>query len=207
MARNGEALSFVQVGANDGVFGDPLRPYVLTHGWRGLLVEPQIDVFERLQVNYADCSDRLIFENIAISFEEKLTLYLPPQQIGDRDSTHARSIVSSDASVISRQIDLPQSQLRRVDVPAMTLDALLAKHQIAKLDLLQIDAEGYDWDVLQTLDLKKVSPTLIQLETGHLSPSTISRVAAHLNSMGYLVYYGGNQGDSLAMKREFFATP
>ena len=205
MARHGEALNFVQVGANDGVFGDPLRPYVLTRGWRGVLVEPQLAVFERLKANYAECADRLVFENLAISSLDKLTLYLPPTHLGDRDPTHAHSIVSSDASVIARQIDMPESQLHRVDVPAMTLDALLRRHSITKLDLLQIDAEGYDWEVLQTLDLSRVSPSLIQLETGHLTRSALTSAAKHLNDSGYLIYYGGLQGDTLAMKREFFA--
>lgn len=207
MARSGDALTFVQIGANDGVFGDPLRPYVLTRGWRGVLVEPQFDVFERLRINYAECADRLVFENIAVSSMDKLTLYLPPSQLGDKDRTHAQSIVSSDASVIARQIGMSKSQLQRVDVPAMTLDALLAKHGFQDLDLLQIDAEGYDWDVLQTLDLRKVAPSLIQLETGHLRREMLTQVADHLNGAGYLIYYGGLQGDMLAMKKEFFANP
>ena len=204
MARYGDELSFVQVGANDGVFGDPLRPYVLNRGWRGVLVEPQLEVFERLKRNYETCADRLIFENIAISSRDTLTLYLPPTLLGDRDPIHAHSIVSSDASVIARQIRMPVGDLHRVDVPAVTLDALFERHGIYNLDLLQIDAEGYDWEVLQTLDLAKVSPRLIQLETGHLSRSALTSAAKHLNRSGYLVYYGGLQGDTLAMKREFF---
>jgi FkbM family methyltransferase len=207
MARRGDALSFIQVGANDGVFGDPLRPYVLTRGWRGILVEPQIDVFGRLRENYAECSERLSFENIAISSQDSLTLYLPPTQLGDHDPTHARSIVSSDPHVISRQIGMSESQLRRVDVPALTLDALLAKHEMTELDLLQIDAEGFDWEVLQTLDLDRVSPILIQVESGHLSRTALSQMAKHLGDAGYLMYYGGHQGDSVAMKRDFFASP
>lgn len=206
MARRGDVLNFVQVGANDGVFTDPLRPYVLARGWRGVLVEPQIDVFERLKANYAQSAGSLVFENIAISSKDTVTLYLPPADLGDRDPAHAHAVVSVDADVIARQIGMPESSLRRVEVPAMTLDALLERHSINELDILQIDAEGYDWDVLQTLDLQRVAPTLIQLESGHLNRPTLARMAQDLNAAGYLLYYGGHQGDSLAMKREFFDT-
>ena len=89
----------------------------------------------------------------------------------------------------------------------MTLDALLAKHGIAELDLLQIDAEGYDWDVLQTLDLKKVAPRVIQMETGHLHRNTISTVGRFLSDAGYLIYYGGWQGDAVAMRRDVMEMP
>lgn len=205
MARRGDSLTFVQVGANDGLFGDPLRPYVLTRGWTGILVEPQIDVFERLKQNYSECGDRLVFENLAISDADRLTLYLPPEGWAGRDQVYAESIVSNDAGVIARQIGTDPANLRRIDVPAMTLDALFAKHGIAELDLLQIDAEGYDWQVLQTLDLARVKPHLIQLESGHLTRAALTSAADHLNASGYLVYYGGWQGDMLAMRREFFA--
>ena len=204
MARRGPALRFVQVGANDGLFGDPLRPYVLAHDWTGILLEPQPDVFDRLKQNYADCADRLVFENLAISTDDKLTLYLPPADWAGRGQTYAESIVSSNADVIARQIGTDPSKLRQIDVPAMTLNALFEKHTISDLDLLQIDAEGYDWQVLQTLDLTRYQPHLIQIESGHLDRAALTAAAAHLNAAGYLVYYGGWQGDMLAMRRTFF---
>ncbi len=204
MARRGDALRFVQIGANDGRFSDPLRSYVLTRGWTGILVEPQANVFEKLRDNYADCADRLVFENLAISDQDRLTLYLPPADWAGRDEVYAESIVSSDAKVIARQIGTSQANLRRVDVPALTLTALFEKHAITELDLLQIDAEGYDWQVLQTLDLARYQPHLIQLETGHLGRTDLAAMAQWLNSHDYLIYYGGWQGDTLAMRRTFF---
>lgn len=204
MARRGDALNFVQIGANDGMFGDPLRSYILSRGWRGVLVEPQPGVFEKLKANYAGCADRLVFENLAISDQGALTLYLPPLELEGRDTVYAESIVSSNARVIARQIGMSEDKLRKVEVPAMTLDSLFAKHGIVDLDLLQIDAEGYDWQVLQTLDLNRIRPRLIQLETGHLGRRDLASLARHLNGAGYLIYYGGWQGDTIAMERSFF---
>ena len=58
-------LFFVQIGAMDGVVDDPLREHVLASGWRGLLVEPLPDMFERLRANYAG-REGLRFERTAI---------------------------------------------------------------------------------------------------------------------------------------------
>ena len=56
---------FVQIGAFDGVTADPIYELVQSRNWRGVLVEPQIEAFERLQENYAG-QDGLQFFNVAI---------------------------------------------------------------------------------------------------------------------------------------------
>ena len=40
MKASSGPFRFVQVGANDGIYGDPLRTYIERHHWRGILVEP-----------------------------------------------------------------------------------------------------------------------------------------------------------------------
>src|SRR5262245_53633280 len=47
------SIAFVHIGANDGVAGDPIRPLVMeSDRWRGVLLEPQQDAFDRLRQNY-----------------------------------------------------------------------------------------------------------------------------------------------------------
>ena len=40
---------FVQVGANDGVNHDPIFHHVRKYNWKGLLIEPIPDIFEKLK--------------------------------------------------------------------------------------------------------------------------------------------------------------
>ncbi len=42
-------VTFVQIGANDGVWNDPIEPYLRGEKWRGVLVEPVPYVFARLK--------------------------------------------------------------------------------------------------------------------------------------------------------------
>ena len=63
--RKNANLFFLQIGANDGVFCDPLHDLVLRHNLSGLLVEPLRNLFERLKANYAG-QPGIAFERCAI---------------------------------------------------------------------------------------------------------------------------------------------
>lgn len=207
MQVRGDSLRFIQVGANDGVFGDPLRKYILTRGWRGILCEPQDDVFAALQRNYADIADRLIFEKVAVNrTSESLVLYRAPD-IGvspDKAMPHALTVTSGSPHVVAHQAGVAERDLVKIVTPAMTLDALVERHGFAGFDLLQIDVEGFDFDVLSSLSLDRHRPALIQFEHGHLKPNILSEASHFLGRHGYLLDYGGRSTDSLAMPREFF---
>ena len=57
----------IQIGACDGLMDDPIYKWINKYRWHGILVEPQTREFERLKRTYADHSDRLRFDNVAIS--------------------------------------------------------------------------------------------------------------------------------------------
>jgi FkbM family methyltransferase len=206
MERCGTEVTFVQVGANDGVFGDPLRRYITRYPWRGILVEPQPDVFKRLASNYLAYGDRLILENLAISGSEtEIVLYRAPSDLVT-DAVYASSVASGNPNTIAKQLNIPTSRLERIITSALTLDQLLRKHRIGRLQVLQIDVEGYDWQVLRTLDLDSTSPSIIQFESGHLSNADCDSAVDHLSKHGYEIYWGGYQGDVVALKSgELFA--
>lgn len=205
MEKQGTAITFVQVGANDGVFVDPLRPFIAKYPWRGILVEPQPDVFERLVNNYRPYADRLIFENVAISEDKSgLILYRAPQGLV-KDGVYASSVASSDASTAAKQLGIAVKNLEKVVAPCLTLDELVAKHGFSSIQILQIDVEGYDWQVLRTLDLKLTMPSIIQFESGHLTRADCNKTVDHLTRHGYEIYWGGYQGDALALSNGLFS--
>jgi FkbM family methyltransferase len=196
----GPTLTFVQVGANDGVMGDPIAKFVWRYPWRGILIEPQPDVFARLKANYAAAADRLIFENLAIAPSAgELTLYRPPEEVMAGRPWVSGS-VSADPAVAEAEFRLPRRALDRLTVPCMPLDAVLAQHGWREIDILTIDTEGKDCEVLLTLDLAKAAPTIVQFEHGHMTPRDIDRAVGHLAAHGYDVLYGGYQTDTLAVR-------
>ena len=54
MCETGDALTFIQVGAFDGLMQDPLRRYLVSRGWCGVMVEPQPASARKLRDLYKD---------------------------------------------------------------------------------------------------------------------------------------------------------
>lgn len=65
IAGESKIKTFVQIGSNDGIKNDPLHIYIGKNGWKGILVEPDKDNFEKLRNNYSHVNG-LIFENVGI---------------------------------------------------------------------------------------------------------------------------------------------
>src|SRR5262249_42258691 len=117
MAVKGPSCTFVQVGANDGRYGDPIARFALRFPWRGILIEPQADVFARLRENCPSAGDRLNLENLAISRDRtELTLYRAPAHAGGRRDS-ASTVVSANPNVTGSQLKIPASQLEAFRVP------------------------------------------------------------------------------------------
>lgn len=66
---------FLNIGACDGVMGDPVYPLVRKYHWRGIAVEPVPYNFERLRRNYED-EPQVIVENAAISTQPQTFWYV-----------------------------------------------------------------------------------------------------------------------------------
>src|SRR6266404_3657646 len=71
----GPEVSFIQIGAFDGITADPLRRYIEKCGWSGVLVEPQCRAVEQLRELYKG-NDRIIILQAALDRERgKRTLF------------------------------------------------------------------------------------------------------------------------------------
>jgi FkbM family methyltransferase len=184
---------FVEIGANDGVQHDHLRSIILSRSWSGILVEPVPYVFERLRSNYAGI-DRVILENAAIAdcdatapfyylaraTEEERGL-LP--QWYDGIGSFSREAVLSHAPHIP---DIDQ-RLVRADIPCLTFDSLLRRHEAPRVDLVVIDTEGYDWEIIRHIDLRTHRPRLLVYEHFHLTSEDRQRCRHHVAEQGYAI--------------------
>jgi FkbM family methyltransferase len=202
LLTHGQQLTFIEIGANDGISGDPLREFIVKYPWKGILVEPQPDVFEKLKSNYAEFKDRVSFENVAISTNSApLEMYRVPRN--PRAPHGGSTIASTNSKTTAKQAHASLSDLEKISVPTATLDSLVQKYGMGDFDILQLDTEGYEWEVLQTLDLSRTRPWLIGFEHGHLTPVAIDSMVQHLNRYGYVVQYGGYNTDSVAIRSDF----
>ena len=165
--RDKGVASVVQIGANDGKQYDFVRKYIDRYSMRGVLVEPNPVVFERLKKNYSH-QPQLKFENVAIGETEGvMTLYSFVPMAGDiRDNSVFASL---DQEVIKRTkiVNNIPNAIQTSSVSVITLSTLLERHSlIDDVTLLVIDTEGYDLKILAGLDFKMCKPRIIVYEHG-----------------------------------------
>ena len=181
---------FVQIGANDGISSDPINKFVNSYGWSGVLVEPQEDVFQTLRKNYQHRTN-LILENTAITDKDGyIDFYRSPDPSLSSAYPDDWFIGRNEGRALKNRTDLGGGALCRVR--SMTFAALLDKHSIRKIDLLQIDAEGYDYEIIKQINFAKMAPLMICYEHHHLSRETQQECVAYLSKVGYKTFELGS---------------
>ena len=182
---------FVEIGSNDGEQHDHLRPFILEHGWRGIMVEPVPYVFERLRANYESVPG-VILENAVMADRDG---EVPFYYLVDASEEERRELPDwydgigslSRDFIVGHAKHMPDIEQRIVSepLPALTFDSLCAKHGVGALDLLVVDTEGFDREILATIDFARWCPELLIYEHFHLSPADRHDAAAAMREAGY----------------------
>ena len=209
-AARGECF-IVQIGAHTGNLNDPVEKAIRTLGLSAILVEPQRREFEALTAHYAD-QPQVILERAAIASESgEATLYkVCPEFWAEHNfpAESASQISSLNREQIGAVVEIFGGALLRKDeaaylhseiVPAYTLALLLAKHGTDRIDLLQIDAEGYDFEVIKMIDWQ-AAPAIINYETVNLSVPDRQSCWALLREKGYDLF-ASDSYNTVAIRR------
>lgn len=190
-------LSFLQVGAFDGVSCDPLREFVEKYHWQGILVEPQPQAFQKLVANYASQSG-LIFRNCAVAKERgHVELFTVT---GDHLPTWCGGLAGFSRESIEKHEPFAPGISKCIvsmHVPTVAFSDLLAE-LATPLDLLQIDTEGFDAQLLEMFPFAHNRPSIIHFERKHLSPSALDDCLRKLARFGYRFAFDGGE-DMLAL--------
>jgi len=189
---------FIQIGANDGITGDPLRPYILRHHWRGILIEPEPTVFRKLVGNY-ETEKQLIFENIAIARRDGSVRLYSVEDPGHSAWEHV--LTSFNRDHIIRALGR-HTRIKEFEIPALSFSSLLAKHDVARIDLLQIDVEGFDYEILNMIDFNDElrKPGIINYEHMHMRGNDRRESWRRLAAAGYRLW--ATSTDTLAVLPE-----
>jgi FkbM family methyltransferase len=197
-----DTFTIVQIGAyigdtpNDPLYGF-LRATLPGHPNRvAVLVEPVREYFDALRVAYRGLPT-VRLENVAIAEEEgerdffRLPPDMDPTEHGHMEWLAQLSSLRPDRferydDHEGRKALLHQfSTVERVQ--CWTLDQLLERHGLDHVDLLQIDAEGYDYEILRTIDFSQLRPRFINYERVLLHEDEPA-CRAMLTDVGYVLF-------------------
>lgn len=186
LARDDGPFFFVQIGAFDGETADPIRPFVDRFGWHGLLVEPQERYFRALERSYAG-QEGLRLRRVAIAEPRGTrTMYKLSEHPGLPE--WAPRLATFDLQTLrSHRDEIPgiDSLVITEEVDCLPLAELLAEESIDRIDLLCVDAEGYDTVILRMMDFTAMRPAIVRFEHDHLSGSEHRAAIQMLLDAGY----------------------
>lgn len=143
---------FVQIGAYDGYTADPIHNFVTKYRLKGICVEPQPDAFRKLQETYRK------YPNV------KCVNAL----IGDKPFYAVKD--SGIATFNKKRLEAKGLEIEEIHPPITSLNRLL--QDVEKVDFLQIDTEGYDYEILKMVDFNKFNPRIINLESHYFNDET-----------------------------------
>lgn len=202
----------VQIGANDGKMADPIHNLIKKYKWNAVLVEPVTYIFNKLKNNYKGV-ENIIFENCAISDKTGVVDFyqFPEEYENDKEfpfwAPGMGSLLKPFDSPGHRNLKSKNFTMIKKPTNSLTFNDLLEKHKITKVDLLQIDIEGYDGQLLCNIDFNSVKPRFIRYEDRHiqrafnegLTSVSSTDVVSHLNAHGYTVDTCNNGFDKVCM--------
>jgi FkbM family methyltransferase len=151
---------FVDVGAADGITFSNSYYFELA-GWNGVCLEPDPRNFE-----FAKKRRKKIYQYAAGSKNGKAEFFI--------------SDLHPDLSGLKSQ-DLSKESYQ---VKVVTLDSILAKEKVKKIDLLTIDTEGTELDVWKGLNVKKYKPEVVIIEYMALDKANYG-IKDHVIKEGY----------------------
>ena len=194
---------FIQFGANDGSFVDPMYDYVKHYNLTGVLVEPQKDVFNKLKTNYKN-QNNVTFANIAISNTDgEKILYTISDDLKNKDDLFNRmtGIASFDRDLLLKSLQYEflkkswHAQMKEADryivetkVTTLTFKSFIKKYGIKQIDYIQMDCEGYDYEIIKMIDLGSRFPKIINFESTHLSDADRKECEEMLAANGYRTF-------------------
>jgi FkbM family methyltransferase len=174
---DGRSATLVNIGANDGVTGDPLYNLIRANPqWTVLFIEPIKALHERLKLNFP--TGNYLFERVAIadqagtkpfyyvSDEMKTTKPDVPWWYDQLGSFNREHILKHDVQYGTGYEPFIVSE----DIPCDTLCAVLTKHRlISAVDIFHIDTEGYDYEILKQIEFSSKRLRAIFYENKHLT--------------------------------------
>ena len=192
----------VQIGANDGMAGDPLVDAFSKTRWSGLLVEPVPHLCEALVARYRDRPGVRV-ERAAISTRDGEAPFFRLRNVPGETPEWFNQLATLDRAVLLKhRSSIPEIESLLIEerVPTVRLDTLLARHGVSKIDLLVIDTEGHDWEILRALDFTRFRPVLLMFEHQHLSANDKAAAYALLEARGYTCRETP-EGDAMAWRK------
>jgi len=212
-SRKKGKVTVVQIGANDGINNDPIHKFIKRDNWQGVLLEPQKFVFEKFLKPLYARTEGITVLNAALDVKDG---FKPIYKVAVSESRWATGLSSFNRGVLEAAVKsgyiekeavkegspLPPNKedfIAVEQVECISTDSLVKRFGLTSIDWLQIDTEGFDFEIIKMFNLPFTKPEVIVYENLHFSNELKEECKNYLVSNGYLCRdFGPN---TLAMRQ------
>ena len=190
----------IQVGANNGVTGDPVNHFVLdfNKSISYLGFEPQEEPYNELTNNYNNYNNFYLIKQ-CIGEEKKSNFYCVNQKYQNLCIKNGWKVTTGVNSLIKENLlkRLNENNLNAKEyIESYEVQVLPLKKSIEmnypnilrnfrNIDLLQVDAEGYDDQVIYNSSIEFFKPKYINFEYKNLSKTNLENLLKYLKQNSY----------------------
>lgn len=200
--KSRKEVYFIQVGANDGLINDPLIYFIiLNKNWKGVLLEPLPDVFHHALKPLHRRRSRLLLFNAAIANQPGESVIY---RISFSNKRWATGLTSFKKETLISKINdgyvercahkyndtLPDDRntwIAEQTIRCVTFQQIIKESGFPQIDLIQIDAEGYDYQIIRMIPFHRIKPHVISFEHEHLSLQDKETCFQLLKEQGYQI--------------------
>jgi FkbM family methyltransferase len=200
-------IRYLQIGANDGVLADPMYGFVCKHQNQvtGLLIEPIEFYFQKLQRNYSKFPGITALRIAIHNFEISMTMYVPRKSSSRRHNKDVAGLSSFNKLHLLKHENLVETDIVEEQVKCCSVEELLEEHSFMDINLLIVDTEGYDFQILDKLNLNQIQPKVIRFEhgmaAGTMTANQLNSLCEKFNKFGYQMIIDNN--DAIAVQTVF----
>ena len=186
-------FGLVVIGAHSGLY---LKDLISEYQDRNiLLVEPVPYNYEILESEYKDNPKIIICKNAIIDKSKKdFFYYVKKESITKLGKHWASQIGSFDKNHIlnhkNKRFDINDNDIETIQIEFITFDDLIQKYSIKSIDKLQIDVEGAEYKIMNSINFQKIKINKILFESKHFDGTFVEgkklqEIQEKLKSNGY----------------------
>lgn len=175
--------SYLDIGTNHPIYKNNTYLFY-TRGSRGVLIEPDPELFRVIRKT----RKHDVCLNVGIGPIDDMSApyyVMTSRQLSTFKKDEADAVVASNNYGTQRIEEI-------LHVPLVTINSIMETYFTHGVDILSIDTEGYDLEILESLDLGKYKPKIICVETLRYDDDGRQQkqrtIIDYLTGRGYVLY-------------------
>ena len=181
----------VVVGAHDLISFDFLGEIMKKYNPKTILFEPREESFKSLKNNISqlNLSNSYPYQLLVHPSLSKSVMYSVKTSSLEIYADWASGIASVNKKHLLQHIF--EDDIEEITVNCISPDNWHSKLNINEINFLQIDCEGFDFEILKAINIPYHSPAVIKIEIANLRNSEKNELFYYLQDLGYDCIYNG----------------